>query len=152
MNANSLRGLDVVYTIVEGSWRENHLSAQWSSRNNKVTFSDETALDCKFWDCIGWWVLSSSQCGHIINLGTLEHTENGNYQIWWCQLSKFAREYRVKSSYNLSFTLVWSRHYSNSQEATKYSYWIAFISSFSVLLAEKKLDGHKNSKCVCMYN
>jgi hypothetical protein len=54
----------------------------------------------------------------------------------------------VKNSYNLSFTLVWSRHYSNSQEATKYSYWIAFISSFSVLLAEKKLAGHKNSKCV----
>ena len=30
----------------------------------------------------------------------------------------------MKSSYNLSFTLVWSRHYSNSQEATQYSYWI----------------------------
>ena len=94
---------------------------------------------CKFWACIGWWVLSSSQCGHIINLRTLEHTENGNYQIWWCQLSKFTREYRVKSSYNLSFTLVCSRHYSNSQEATQYSYWIAFISSFKLLLAEKKL-------------
>jgi hypothetical protein len=82
MNANSRRGLDVVYTIVEGSWREKHLSAQWSNRNNKFTFRDETALDYKFWDCIGWWVLSSSQCGYIINLGTLEHTENGNYQIW----------------------------------------------------------------------
>ena len=116
-----------------------HMSAQWSSRNNKFTFRDETALECKFWACIGWWVLSSSQCGHIINLRTLEHTENGNYQIWWCQLSKFAREYRVKSSYNLSFTLVWSKHYSNSQEATQYSYWIAFISSFKLLLVERSL-------------
>jgi hypothetical protein len=59
----------------------------------------------------------------------------------------------VESSYNLSFTLVWSRHYSNSQEAKKiYSYWIALISCFNVLLAEKKLAGHKNSKCVSTTN
>jgi len=52
----------------------------------------------------------------------------------------------------ISFQKLWSRHYSNSQEATKYSYWIAFISSFNVHLAEKKLAGHKNSKCVSTTN